>query len=131
MALVMMIGLLMGGGIGAIRLSRLAASFDMKAMAFATKEKWYASRARQLDAKAREADTHERAFFRDLADLKGMDRIECSIGIAMCRAKSLDMKKRASRCLEKSSWYAMMSQKYHAAAARPWLAVSPDSPEPE
>jgi hypothetical protein len=131
MALVMMIGFLMAGGIGVVRLSRIAAAFDARATAFATNEKWYASRAKQLDLKAREGDAYERMFSRELADLKGMDRIECSFGIAMCRAKSLELKKTASRCLEKSNWCAMMSQKYHAAAARPWLSVAPDPPEPE
>ena len=130
-AMVMMIGLLLAGGLWVVRITRLSAAFDARAAVFATNEKWYANRVKEFDAKATEAETYERKLSQELVGLKGMDRIECNLGIVLCRSKLTESKKKAARCLEKSKWDAMMSQKYFAAGSRPWLTVSPDPPEPD
>lgn len=130
-AMVLMTGLLLAGGLWVLRLTRLSAAFGSRAAVFATNEKWYANRAKQFDAKASEAETYERKFSQELFGLKGMDRIECNVGISLYRAKLTESKKKAARCLDKSKWNAIMRQKYLAAASHPWLTIGPDLPEPD
>ncbi len=124
MIVMAVVGLVMGGIVGVIRVQRRREHFRSLAGRYTALESLYLRRAQRLAAVIK-LTTQELDVFEKHPPVSGPSVVE--------QARSLLREDQDSQaaCARTLAHYARLKGKYEYAARYPWLSVEPDPPKPE